>query len=274
MTHRIAYLGIRGAFSERASRKHFGDDIIDVAVTSFAEIFDAVANDRADYGVLPLENSLAGTVSGSYELLTQYADIHVVGEVILRIRHALMALPGVSLSDVRFARSHPQALAQSAQFLKAHHIEPVNWYNTAGSAKDLADDQLTDTAAIASPDVANIYGLTVLANDIQDIDDNYTRFLIISKQGLTVGQGNKTSLIFTTAHKPGALVDCLQCISDAGLNLTKIESRPLRSTPWEYIFYVDFTTDLGADAVNATLTELAQHATMVRVLGSYTMADD
>ena len=273
----VAYLGIPGSNSEQAARKYFGngDEITDISARSFVDIFDAVESGHANFGVLPLENSLAGTVAQSYELLTRHENIHVVGEIILPIEHALMALPGVRLEDIRYVRSHPQALAQCEIFLKEHDIESIEWYNTAGSARDLAGEKLTDTAAIASPDVADIFGLNIIAENIQDIPENYTRFLVLSKQtGERSPEANKTSLVFTTRHEPGALVNCLLTISNNGLNLTKIESRPLRHTPWQYCFHIDFEGHIEDHNAQKALDELRQKASMVRVIGSYPAAEE
>jgi prephenate dehydratase/prephenate dehydrogenase len=268
---RVIYLGIKGAFSEQAARQYFGDTVEYISAQSFSEIFHAVQSGEADYGILPIENSLAGTVAQSYELLTQH-DVRVVGEVILHIEHALLALPGVELANIKKVRSHPQALEQCAEFIKRHHLEPVSWYNTAGSAKDLAHENLTDTAAIASPVVAEIYGLNVLAHNIQDMAGNYTRFLILGHKHQPPTGHDKTSLIFVTTHKPGSLVECLLCLSTRQINLTKIESRPQRDKPWEYIFYIDFEGHEDDASVREALADLTAKSAYVRVLGSYPAA--
>lgn len=274
MTKKVAYLGIPGAFSEEAARQYFGNAVEDIAARSFTDIFEAVHNgDNETFGILPVENSLAGTVAQSYELLTHYDGLQISGEIILHIEHALMALPGVGLNNIKTVRSHPQALAQCAKFLQKHKWELKDWYNTAGSAKDLAEEGLTDTAAIASPTVAGIYGLDILARGIQDIANNYTRFFVVSKQAGKIAKNSKTSLIFKTRHEPGSLVACLQCLSDQGLNLTKIESRPIRDTPWEYFFYVDVEGYISEPHVKEALASLLQSASMVRVLGSYPAAE-
>lgn len=265
---RVAYLGIKGAYSEQAARQHFGDDMIDVQCQSFDSIFEKLADNEADYGILPIENSLAGTVSQSYELLTRH-DAQICGEVILHIDHVLLGLPGTTLSDIKQVRSHPQALAQCAKFIKQHGLEPVNWYNTAGSAKDLAEQPVNGVAAIASPIAAALYGLEVLAENIQDIPGNYTRFFVLGSEPAIASDRNKTSLVFTTKHQPGALVNCLHCFADRGINLTKLESRPLRDRPWEYIFYMDFNGHVNDAAFKEAFADLQQHAAYVRLLGSY-----
>lgn len=268
---KVAYLGIKGAYSERAAAQYFGSAMEDVQCPSFAVILNLVENGDVDHGILPIENSLAGTVSQSYELLTDH-HVKIQGEVILKIEHALLALPGTRLEDLKQVRSHPQALAQCAAFLKAHNLEPVSWYNTAGSAKDLAAEPVSGVGAIAGADVAEMYGLDVLATNIQDIPENYTRFFVLGRQEVPPAENNKTSLIFTTKHKPGALVACLQCFAGRGINLTKIESRPLRDRPWEYIFYMDFEGHTEDTTFQAAFADLQEHTAFVRVLGSYPAA--
>lgn len=269
---RVAYLGIPGAFSEQAARQHYGTDLEDVPCQSFAQIFEQVEQDAADYGILPIENSLAGTVSQTYELLTSHS-VKIQAEIILRIEHALLALPGTQLEDLRQVRSHPQALAQCEQFIRQHGLEPVSWYNTAGSARDLAASPVEGVAAIASPEVAEMYGLVVLAENIQDNNENYTRFFALGREVPPPAARNKTSLIFTTQHKPGALVACLTSFAERGINLTKLESRPLRARPWEYIFYLDFDGHMEDANFRAALADLQQHASTIRLLGSYPAAD-
>jgi prephenate dehydratase len=268
---KVAYLGIKGAYSERAAAQHFGKDMQDVQCSNFADILALVESGQVDHGILPIENSLAGTVSQSYELLTDH-DVKIQGEVILKIEHALLALPGTKLEDLKQVRSHPQALAQCADFLKAHNLEPVSWYNTAGSAKDLAADPVAGVGAIAGADVAEMYGLDVLATNIQDIAENYTRFFVLGRGEVAPAEHNKTSLIFTTKHKPGALVACLQCFAGRDINLTKLESRPLRDRPWEYIFYMDFEGHTEDANFQAAFDDLQEHTAFVRVLGSYPAA--
>lgn len=275
---RIAYLGIKGAFSEQAARQYFGPHMHDVACATFAQIFDHLAAGRADYGILPIENSLAGTVAQSYELLTRH-QARIQGEVVLKIEHALLAIPGSTLASLTDVRSHPQALAQCAAFIEAHNLNPVAWYNTAGSAKDLAADPQPHIGAIASPQNADLYGLSVLATNIQDNPANYTRFFVLSANDApdhnpmqTQPIPMKTSLIFITRHQPGALVNCLTCFAERGINLTKLESRPLHGRPFEYQFYVDFEGHADNEAFRAAFADLQNHTEMLRVLGSYPAA--
>jgi len=271
---KVAYLGIQGAYSEQATRKHFGDDVEDISAASTKEIFEAVESAAADYGVLPIENSLAGTVAQSYELLTAH-NLQIIGEIIIPIQHALLAPPGTKLEDIKKVRSHPQGLAQCATFIEEHGFERENWYNTAGSAKDLAAQPVPGVAAIASEVNAELYGLDILATNIQDEDHNYTRFLALAPEGTEMprAEQNKTSLLFRAAHEPGSLVMCLLCFATRGINLTKIESRPTRENPWEYMFYTDFEGHIEDEAVQGALRSLGKLATEIRVLGSYPVAD-
>lgn len=269
---RVAYLGIRGAFSEQAARKYFDQDMQDISAGSFADIFNAVDQAEAEYGILPIENSLTGSVAGSYELLTRYDNLRVSGEIILKIEHALLALPGVRIEDIKSVRSHPQALSQCNNFLSKYEFERVSWYNTAGSAKDLVAEGAQDVAAIASAINGEIYGLAILADQIQDNDANFTRFLVISQSEGQKGDHNKTSIIFKTEHKPGSLARSLNILADNGLNLTRIESRPVRDVPWEYIFYIDFEGFKDDGNVQTALSSLQASTAELRVLGSYPAA--
>lgn len=267
----VAYLGIRGSYSEQAARQHFGDDLHYIACQSFDQIFERVENGEATYGILPMENTLAGAVSQSYELLTEHT-LRVQAEVILRVDHALMAMPGTTVAMLKSVRSHPQALAQCTSFLKTHRLEPTNWYSTAGAAQDLAAHPHPEIGAIASREVAELYGLSLLATDIQDEPHNYTRFFILGQADAPPAEVNKTSIIFTVKHEPGALAACLDAIAQQGINMSKIESRPTRDTPWVYNFYIDFEGHLDDEKTQATLNALQERTEFLRVLGSYPVA--
>lgn len=268
---RVAYLGIPGSYSEMAARKHFGDAIEHVGCQSFGEIFEKLREGQVDHGVLPIENSLAGTVAQSYELLTEH-EVAIQGEVILHIEHALMALPGTKLEEIKEVRSHPQALAQCSEFIKRHRMAIAAASSTANSARDLVENPAPGVGVIASPEVAPLYGLVVLSHQIQDVFNNYTRFFVLGREAVPPAERNKTSLIFITQHRPGALVACLTAFSSRGINLTKLESRPLRDRPWEYVFYLDFEGHQADAPFRAAFEELQQHTLMLRVLGSYPAA--
>ncbi|MFO7663924.1 MAG: prephenate dehydratase [Chloroflexota bacterium] len=267
----VAFQGEHGAYSEQAVRQYFGPNIATLPCRTFLAITDALQHGRAHYGMLPVENSLAGTVIPAYDLLIDY-DLHIQAEVILRVEHCLMAAPGSSLADIHRARSHPQALMQCEQALRRMGLEPVEYYDTAGSARDLAADPQQGTAAIAGALAADTYGLEILARHLEDEDFNYTRFFVLGLD-YPLRQGpSKTSIILTTRHVPGALYDALGELARRNINMTKIESRPRRNRPWHYLFYVDFEGHEEDDAVKQALLGILKHASFLKVLGSYPAA--
>lgn len=267
----VAFQGEHGAFSEEAIRQHFGAEATTLPCHAFEEIFAAVEDGRATYGALPVENSVAGSINKAYDLLLDH-DLKVWGEVLLRVRHNLLALPGVSLDQITTVRSHPQALAQCERFLNRHGWQAVPWYDTAGSAKELAATPAPGVAVIASSLAAEIYGLEVLAAGIEDLAFNYTRFFIIARGDPPPAERAKTSLVFATAHSPGALVACLNEFASRGINLTKLESRPRRNRPWHYVFYLDFEGHWQDEPCRAALVGLLARAAFIKLLGSYPAA--
>ncbi|GAB4527372.1 MAG: prephenate dehydratase [Anaerolineae bacterium] len=271
MSTRVAFQGIQGAYSEQAIRQHFGDSVEVVPCRSFSELFQCIEAQHADHGLLPIENALVGTVPQSYELLMEH-DLRVQGEVILHVRHALLAPPGTKLSDLQRVRSHPQALAQCEQFLRRHNLEAEPWYDTAGSARDLAAAPIPGVGAIASSLAAELYGLEVLEPNIEDAPFNFTRFFILGHDDPPRAEHNKTSLVFATRHRPAALYECLGEFAQRGINLTKIESRPRGNRPWEYIFYLDFEGHWRDPECEAALAALLRRASFVKMLGSYPAA--
>ena len=267
----IAFQGEHGAYSEQAVRQHFGPDTTSLPCRTFREIFAAVQNGRAAHGMLPVENSLAGTVIPAYDLLVDH-DFRVQGEVILRVEHCLMAPTGMTLADIQRVKSHHQALAQCEQTLRRMNIAPVDYYDTAGAARDLAANPEPGTAAIASALAAETYGLEVLARNVEDMDFNYTRFFIMGKLDPPRVDPCKTSIIFTTRHVPGALHAVLRELAEKGINLTKIESRPRRNRPWHYLFYVDFEGHEDDPTVQEAMLGILKQASFLKVLGSYPAA--
>lgn len=268
---RVAFQGEHGAFSEEAIRQHFGAAAVSLPCHAFEEIFAAVEDGDAVYGALPVENSVAGSINKAYDLLLDH-DLKVWGEVMLRVRHNLLAMPGVSLDQISTVRSHPQALAQCERFLNRHGWQAVPWYDTAGSAKELAAAPAPGVAVIASQLAAEIYGLEVLAAGIEDLTFNYTRFFIIGRGDPPAAERAKTSLVFATAHSPGALVACLNEFASRGINLTKLESRPRRNRPWHYVFYLDFEGHWQDEPCRAALVGLLARAAFIKLLGSYPAA--
>jgi prephenate dehydratase len=264
---KVGYQGERGAFSEEAVRTLFPGSV-PVPYRTLRSIFDDVGGGRVSYGVVPLENSQAGSITETYDLLWK-GRVSIVGEAVVRVDHALLALPGVRLEDVRVVASHPQALAQCEEFLARLHAEIVSVYDTAGAAKRIAEERRAGEAAVASPRAAGMYGLAVLARGIQTYPDNRTRFAAISADPAPLGPADKTSMLFGTRNEPGALHRAIGTLAGRGLNLSKIESRPVGAEPWQYHFYLDVDAGLHEPALAAALEELQTAATFVRVLGSY-----
>lgn len=265
---KVAFQGVQGAYSEQAVRQHFGESVDVVPCADFSTLFTAIQDRVVTYGMLPVENSLAGAVRQAYELLLDY-DLRIQAEVIFPVHHALLATKGTTLDHLTHVRSHPQALAQSEKFIRRHNLVPVPSYDTAGSAKMIAEEKPDHTGAIASVLAAELYGLDVLAEEIEDLPFNFTRFFVLGHDDPPRGAYNKTSLVFATRHRPAALYDCLGEFASRGLNLTKIESRPRRNRPWEPVFYVDFEGHWQEPASQEALVRLLQHASFVKMLGSY-----
>ncbi len=267
----VAYQGEPGAYSEQAIRLHFGVGVKTLPCRAFPDIFDLIHEEAADHGMLPVENSLAGTVIQAYDQLVDH-DLRIQAEVILKIEHCLLANPGQNLTDIRKAKSHPQALAQCSQTLKRLSIEPVSHYDTAGAARDLALNPEPGTAAIASTLAAETYGLEILARNIEDLSHNYTRFFVLGHTDAICNDVCKTSIIFTTRHEPGALFSVMGELAKRDINLTKIESRPRRNRPWHYLFYVDFEGHEDDPVVKEALLGILKRSSFVKVLGSYPAA--
>jgi len=265
---KIAFQGEPGAYSEQALFNYFGD-VETLPCTSFDEVFDSVVAGMCQAGLIPIENSLAGSIHQNYDLFLRH-DLHIVGEYFLRVQHCLIALPGVTKADLKKVISHPQALGQCAAYLRGLGVKPESVYDTAGSVKMLKESGARDTAAIASRRAAEIYGMQILEEGIEDNAENYTRFLAISKTAAEGPDGDaKTSIVFTLKNQPGSLFKCLSVFALRDIDLTKIESRPLQGKPWEYLFYIDLIGAAQDETVRKALDHLAEYALMLRVLGSY-----
>jgi prephenate dehydratase len=230
-----------------------------------------VENGDADYGMVPVENAVAGSVVRSYELLME-RDLRICAEMILHVRHMLLVLPGTTLDDLKCVRSHPQALAQCQRYLSRHDLAPEPAFDTAGSARDLAANPEPGVAVIASALAAELYGLEVLGSGIEDFPFNYTRFFILALDDPPRAQRNKTSLVFSTRHQPGALYECLGEFATRGINLSKIESRPRLNRPWQYIFYLDFEGHWQDPQCETAIMGLLRRSSFVKLLGSYPAA--
>ena len=270
----VAFQGEPGAYSEAAVLAQYGSAALPLACPTFEALFAAVEAGQADCGMAPVENSLAGTVRESWDLLVAH-HLPIVGEVLLPVRHCLLARHGTRLADVRRAYSHPQALAQSAPFLVAHGIAPVPAYDTAGAARELAGRDEPGAAAIASARAAANYDLAVLADGIQARDDNTTRFYVIAREAPPDLPAEKATLVFGAAHRPGGLAAALASFATHGLNLLFIESRPTRETPWQYRFHVDLDAGgapITRERLAALVADLGGEAVGARVLGVYPRA--
>lgn len=266
----VAFQGEHGAYSEEAVRQHFGESAEVLPCSAFEQIFESVESGRANYGMVPVENSTAGSINKSYDLLLEH-DLRVHGEILLRVRHCLLTTPG-NAGKIKEVRSHPQALAQCEGYMNRHGYTAVTWYDTAGSAKDLAAKPEEGVAVIASRLAAEAYGLEVVEAGIEDIQHNYTRFFVIGKGEAERTARCKTSLVFAVPNTPGSLYGALEEFARRRINLTKIESRPRRNRPWQYVFYVDFDGHWQDKDAGEALVYLLNRAAFVKLLGSYPAA--
>ncbi len=267
----VAFQGEPGSYSEQAIREHFGTETATYPCRSFTQLFRAVENGRCTHGMLPVENSLAGTVISAYSLLIEH-DLRVQAEAVLRVEHCLMAPAGTTISDIKRVRSHRQALAQCEQNIERMGFDPVVHYDTAGSARDLAANAEPGTAAIASKLAAETYNLNILKHNFEDLDVNFTRFFILGKIDPPRKEPSKTSIVFITRHVPGALYTIMEQLATRNINLTKIESRPRRNRPWHYQFYVDFEGHEDDPEVEQALLGILKLSSFLKVLGSYPAA--
>ena len=269
---RVGYQGEPGAYSEKAARLLFPGATL-VPFRSFHKVFEATEITSTDFGVVPIENSHAGSINETYDLLVRHG-VQIVAETIVRIAHCLLGPPGSTMADVKIVYSHPQALEQCEEFLDGLRIDRIAVYDTAGAARLVAEDGKTGAAAIASDEAAELYGLEVLARDIEDRADNSTKFVAISRSTTDlIGPPEKTSIVFATANIPGALYACLKEFSNRQLNLTKLESRPSGARAWQYHFYLDFDAPTSDPVAQDLLAALAAQTSFLRVLGSYPKAE-
>ena len=257
----------------RAVRSYCSHDATTVSdpipYRSFSDVFRAVATGEVTYGMVPVENSQAGSINDVYDLLRQH-DLFIVGEIGHPVNHCLLCLPGQQISDITRVISHPQALAQSDVFLRDLGVEVVATYDTAGSAKMIHDDLLTGVAAVAAARAAELYELEILASSIQTIKNNFTRFIVLSRESAAHQPGpSKTMIVMATTHQPGSLYQCLGALATNQINMLKLESRPSRQRPWEYVFYLDFEGHREDATVRNALADLAIHTTFCKVLGSF-----
>ncbi len=268
---KVAYQGEPGAYSERAVGSLF-QGAEPLPCDTVRLVFSRVTSGEAAFGVVPLENSQAGSVNETYELLLHTNLLQIVGEAVVRVDHALLGKPGARLEEIRRAHSHWQALAQCEEFLASLRIEPVPAHDTAGAARMVAESGSVEDAAIASVEAGTRSGLAVLAERIQTEKENFTKFAVIGTDDPNLGPNDKTSLVMAVLDEPGSLLGALQPFADRGINMHKLESRPRRGKPFEYVMYVDVMAARDDPRLVQALDEMATHTSMVRVLGSYRAA--
>ena len=263
----VAYQGEPGAYSEEGARRLF-PHADHRPSSSIRKVFEAVEVGRVDYGLVPIDNSQAGSINETYDLFLKHG-LHLVAETVVRVDHCLLALPNTPIDDLDEVISHPQAVAQCEEFLTALDVSLRAEYDTAGAAKRIVEDKLARTGAIASRRAAELYGLDVLAERIQTYVDNYTRFGVVSRNSKALAEPDKSSLVFGVGHVPGSLYRCLGAFAERHLSLSKLESRPRPGRPWEYVFYADVEAPASDPAMIEALSEASEHSTFTRLLGSY-----
>jgi len=264
----VAFQGELGSYSHEACERYFGNNVAVQPFRSLREVFHAVERRRSAFGVVPIENSYEGSVNETHDLLAGTSS-KICGEIQVRVRHCLVAKASSRINQISAAYSHPQALAQCARYLRAHGLESVPTYDTAGSVKLVKKMASKKVAAIASRRAAEINSMKILAEGIEDSEVNYTRFFVLGDRIPRRSGNDKSSIIFGVEHKPGSLYRALSRLSRKGINLTKIESRPVKETPWQYNFYVDFLGHYRDGPCREALKGLRQECTFVKILGSY-----
>ena len=266
---KVAFQGEPGAYSEMATIQYFPNAEY-VPMKSFQDVFDSVESGKIDCAVVPIENSIEGSINEAYDLLLQTSMV-VSGEIYQRIRHCLIVNKNTnSISNVF---SHPQALAQCRTYLQNRGLEPIATYDTAGAVKMIKEKRIMDAAAIASRRAAELYGMVILEEGIEDRKNNFTRFLVLSKLETKPTGHDGTSIIFSVPHAPGALFDVLEEFANRNINLTRIESRPTKETPWEYYFYVDFEGHLCDKIIEEALRSIKRKSAFIKILGSFKRAE-
>lgn len=271
---RVSYQGVEGAFSNQAAIRHFSgrfEEIECIGYTTFEQAADVVDSGEVDYAILPIENTTAGSINDTYDLLA-HKDLHIVGEEVLHVVHCLMAPGKVKLENIRRVLSHPQAIAQCSKFLSTlPRCRVESYYDTAMAARKVRDDNDLSQAAVASAYAAKLYGLHILKRGIANQPENYTRFVIVSTDPVDVDAQIpcKTSLVFSTPHEKGALIRCLNVLDQYGINMTKLESRPRPHKPWQYQFFLDVEGNIADPTVQKGIRELENRSVWYKVLGSY-----
>ena len=266
---RAVFQGERGAYAEAALHAFFGKDVETYHVKTWRNAMEEITSGKADYAVLPFENSSAGIVSENYDLIAEY-DVAIVGEQIIPIEHCLLATEEIPLDEIRQVFSHPQALMQCSGFLEEHrNMERISLRNTAAAAKKVADDGIREQAAIASALTADLYGLKILKRGIQDVRSNSTRFLVVSRHKIYAADSGKISISFEIPHESGSLYRALSHFIFNGINMNRIESRPIKERKWEYRFFIDIEGNLKDSAVENALKGLNEETNRLKILGNY-----
>ena len=266
----VAFQGEQGAYGDAAAAAFFGNSVDPIPRSDFEKVFEAVTHQEADQGILPIENTLVGSIHQNYDLLLRY-DLSIIGEIQIPIAHQLIALPGVTLAEVKKVYSQPPALGQCRQALKRllPEAELVPTYDTAGGVKMIREQNITDGAGLASKRAAEIYDMNILQPDMQDNAENYTRFVVVAPEPTVPETEAKTSIVFSMKNIPGALFKCLAVFALRDIDLTKIESRPAQGQRWQYLFYIDFIGNQHEERCSNALNNLKELTVYLRVLGSY-----
>ncbi len=266
---KVCYFGVPGAHTHQAMEDFFGEEITGISCPTFQIVMEAVEQGEADYGVLPIENSSTGGITANYDLLLNYSNC-IVGQYVNRIEQCLLALPGVAMEELRTVYSHPQGLLQCSGFLKEHpELDQIEFSNTATAAKKVAEDRERSQAAIAAKRAAKEYGLQVLKEGIQQEKNNSTRFIVIGREPIYLADSNKIALCIELSHECGTLYRILSHFLFNGLNMTQIESRPMKGKNWEYRFFIDIEGNLEDPSVQNALRGIKEEAKSVRVLGNF-----
>ncbi len=264
----VGFQGVPGSFSQKALDTYFQVDTPRQQYNHFKDVFEALKNDEIDYGIVPLENSSTGAINDNYDAIRDYG-FYIVGEQSISISQHLLGIKGAKLEDIKEVYSHPQGLLQTSLFLESHHIQPHEYENTAMAAQYVASLQNPHIGAIASSQAAKLYHLDIIQENIQNIQDNTTRFIIFGKDLEVSDEASCISIVFTLPHQVGALYQVMKVINDYSINMLRIESRPLLETPWEYYFYVDLEGSLKDVSVIQALQDIQAHTKTMRILGNY-----
>ena len=267
---KISFQGEHGAYSETSARRFFENDIESVPCRTFHDALDEIESGNSDYAVLPVENSIEGSVGQSFDAILS-ADLHAVGEIYLEIHHCLIS--NGKIGEIDTVYSHPQALGQCSDFIQKNSLKTIPTYDTAGSVKIIKDLNEKNIAAIASKNAAEIYNMPIIKEEIENDQNNVTRFLIFSKQQTEPTTNDKTSIIFSINHEPGTLYEIIKEFSNNNINLTKIESRPKKGATWEYNFYLDFVGHISDPKINSMLDNLKKNTKFLKIIGSYPLAE-